>query len=221
LKSDYKVSFFVSGQGRLFQLAVKHASQLGINPELLFLDEKADSSLEEFAFKNDITCVRSYFANKDIFYNDMKEACLSNPARLLMLTFDKIVPEDVINSFQDGAINLHLSLLPAFKGFSAVKNAIKNGNKFIGATMHFASSKADDGAIIAQTIMPLDPKDSEEVAQSKLGPNIIKMYLQVIHWLREGRIEKISDRVINIKDAKYDFSSVVPNIEKTIESLKD
>ncbi len=216
----YKVSFFVSGQGRLFKQAVRNASLLGIKPELLFLDEKASSDLENFAISHNISYSRSNFTDKERFYKTMHEACLRSTASLLVLTFDKIVPESVLNLFPDGVINLHLSLLPAFKGFSAMQAAINNGNKFIGATIHLANSNADDGPIIAQALTAVAPGDDVDSIQSKLSLSITKMYLQTILWFKEGRVKKVADRIVKISDAKYDFSSVVPNIEQSVDSIE-
>ena len=68
--------------------------------------------------------------------------------------FTRLVTEPLLS--RHTILNIHPALLPAFKGFGGVSQALNYGVKFFGATLHVANAGMDDGPIIAQACQPVD-----------------------------------------------------------------
>ncbi|MDO4870916.1 MAG: methionyl-tRNA formyltransferase [Candidatus Saccharibacteria bacterium] len=76
----------------------------------------------------------------------------------VLVSFGKIIPQDIIDSFKFGIINLHPSLLPKYRGPSPIETALLNGDDITGITVISLNSKMDAGPIYAQEIIELTPK---------------------------------------------------------------
>ena len=73
----------------------------------------------------------------------------------------KIVTPFFINKFKNKIINIHPSLLPAYKGGSAIKHAILNGSKITGCSVHFVEEEVDSGSLIMQAALSI--RDDDEI----------------------------------------------------------
>ncbi len=78
----------------------------------------------------------------------------------VLLYYTRLIDNSLLNSIP--TINFHPSLLPAFSGFNAIKQAKETGVKFIGSTSHLATEEADQGPIIGQVCTPIEPDYSLE-----------------------------------------------------------
>lgn len=88
------------------------------------------------------------------------DVCITNIHLLLSLP--------IVNAFREKLINVHPSLLPAFKGFKAVERAFEYGCKFIGTSVHKVDEIADGGEILAQSITPVKKEDTIKTIYEKL-----------------------------------------------------
>lgn len=86
--------------------------------------------------------------------------CLAGFMRLLSPWF--------VNEWFDRLINIHPSLLPAFKGANAVFDALQAGVKISGCTTHFVRSEMDSGPIIMQSAVPIIEGDTKEILASRI-----------------------------------------------------
>jgi phosphoribosylglycinamide formyltransferase 1 len=73
----------------------------------------------------------------------------------ILLYFLRLVTSDLFQAYP--TFNLHPALLPAFPGLNVLENTMARQPKFFGATLHLVSDALDQGPIVAQTCMPLDP----------------------------------------------------------------
>ena len=76
----------------------------------------------------------------------------------------RVVKEPLLRAFPNRIINIHPSLLPAFKGLRAWEQALAAGVTETGCTVHFVNEEVDGGAIIAQERVPVLPGDTPEIA---------------------------------------------------------
>ena len=72
----------------------------------------------------------------------------------------RIVTNKLLDAFPDKVINLHPSLLPKYKGLHAIEQAMEAGEKETGCTVHFVNEELDDGPIILQRTVPIEPDDT-------------------------------------------------------------
>jgi phosphoribosylglycinamide formyltransferase-1 len=84
-------------------------------------------------------------------------------------------------------INIHPSLLPAYKGLHTHKRAIEAGEKFAGCTVHFVTPELDDGPAILQAKVPVLPGDTEDALAARVLEQEHKIYPQALRLVAEGK----------------------------------
>jgi phosphoribosylglycinamide formyltransferase-1 len=100
---------------------------------------------------------------------------------VVLAGYMRVVKEPLLSAFPDRIINIHPSLLPAFKGLRAWDQALTAGVTETGCTVHFVNQDIDAGAIIAQQRVPVFPTDSAaslhariQVAEHELYPAALR-----------------------------------------------
>ena len=103
---------------------------------------------------------------------------------VVMAGFGTVVPT-LPAAFPGRVLNTHPALLPAFKGWHAVRDALAHGVKVTGTTVHVATAEVDDGPILAQEAVPVLPGDTEETlherikqVERRLYPATIRRFIQ-------------------------------------------
>ena len=116
---------------------------------------------------------------------------------VVMAGFMRILKGDFLRAFSQRVINIHPSLLPAFPGLEAWKQALDYGVKVTGCTVHFVDQGVDSGPIIAQETVLVLPTDSAETLHERIQQVERRLYPQVIGALAEGRIVLKGRQVIH------------------------
>ena len=86
---------------------------------------------------------------------------------VVMAGFGTVVPQ-LTGAFRGRVLNTHPALLPAFKGWHAVRDALAAGVKVTGMTVHVATAEVDDGPILAQEAVEVLPGDTEESLHERI-----------------------------------------------------
>ena len=102
--------------------------------------------------------------------------------------FGTVVPE-LADAFPSRALNTHPALLPAFKGWHAVREALAAGVEETGCTVHVVTREVDAGPIVAQEAVPVLPDDTEETLHERIKEVERRLYPQVIRQVIDGEIE--------------------------------
>ena len=100
-----------------------------------------------------------------------------------MAGFGTILSKPIHDAFPDRIVNTHPALLPAFKGWHAVDDAIAYGVKVTGCTVHFARLEVDEGPILAQEAVPVLPGDTVETLHERIKEVERRIYPQVLRAL--------------------------------------
>lgn len=87
---------------------------------------------------------------------------------IILAGYMRVVKEPLLNAFPNRIINIHPSLLPAFKGLRAWEQALAAGVKETGCTVHFVNRNIDDGEIIAQRRVPVLSGDTPETLHERI-----------------------------------------------------
>lgn len=120
--------------------------------------------------------------------------CLAGYMRLLSAHF--------IDRYRGRILNIHPSLLPAFTGLEAQKQAFDYGVKFAGCTVHFVDEKLDHGPIIQQAVVPvLDTDDAHTLAERILAEEH-RIYPESVRRVVEGKVRLEGRRVISEEPPK-------------------
>ena len=118
---------------------------------------------------------------------DVELVCLAGYMRLLS--------KDFVRAFPDKIINIHPSLLPAFPGLDAQRQAIEYGVKLTGCTVHFVDDQLDHGAIILQKAVEVADGDTAESLSAKILKHEHALYIEAIKQIAEGNIKVVGRKV--------------------------
>ena len=102
---------------------------------------------------------------------------------IAMAGFGTILEKPVHDAFPGRIVNTHPALLPAFRGWHAVRDTLAYGAKVTGVTVHYAVLEVDDGPIIAQEAVEVLPNDTEETLHERIKQVERRLYPQVIEQL--------------------------------------
>jgi phosphoribosylglycinamide formyltransferase 1 len=101
-----------------------------------------------------------------------------------MAGFGTVLSRDIFAVYPGRILNTHPALLPAFKGWHAVRDALEAGVKVTGTTVHVATEEVDAGPILAQQAVRVEPGDTEEIlherikqVERRLYPETIRIFL--------------------------------------------
>jgi phosphoribosylglycinamide formyltransferase-1 len=114
--------------------------------------------------------------------------CLAGYMRLLSPFF--------LSAYQNRILNIHPSLLPAFPGLDAQRQALEHGVKFSGCTVHFVDQTLDGGPIIAQRIVTVLDDDTEETLAARILEEEHKLYAEALAIVAGGNYEIVGRRVV-------------------------
>ena len=104
-----------------------------------------------------------------------------------------------IERFPERIMNIHPSLLPAFKGLNAQKQALDRGVKITGCTVHFVTEKLDDGPIILQAPVAVREDDNVSELSRRIRRQEHKIYPQAIELFARDYLE-IREGIVHIKN---------------------
>jgi phosphoribosylglycinamide formyltransferase-1 len=102
--------------------------------------------------------------------------------------FMRIHSDDFVRKWQGRMLNIHPSLLPAFKGIRVHQQAIDAGVRVSGCTVHFVVPELDSGPIIAQAAVPVYPGDTAATLQSRVLVEEHKLYPAALRLVAEGKV---------------------------------
>lgn len=111
------------------------------------------------------------------------------PDLLWVTDFRYLLPEALLNVTNRGAVNLHPSLLPRYRGRASINWAILNGEDQIGLTAHFVDAGADTGDIIKQRAIYLSKEEDVGDALKRLMPLYDELTREVIGLFQEGKVQ--------------------------------
>lgn len=136
------------------------------------------------------------FADRTAFDRALMNAIDSHqPVLVVLAGFMRILGSEFIQHYTGRLINIHPSLLPAFKGLDTHAQALAAGVRVHGASVHFVTNDLDGGPVIAQTRVPVKPGDTVETlsarvleAEHRLYPNAILWFVKQRLTIRNGHV---------------------------------
>ncbi len=107
---------------------------------------------------------------------------------IAMAGFMTVLDGAIFDAYPGRIVNTHPSLLPAFKGAHAVRDALTAGSSESGCTIHVATPAVDDGPILAQQAVPVLPGDTEDTLRARIQEVEHALYPQVLADIAAGAI---------------------------------
>jgi phosphoribosylglycinamide formyltransferase-1 len=155
--------------------ALERAHALGV--EALTIDHKA-------------------FDGRRAFEQELARALAERRVEAVALAgFMRVLTPEFLAAFPERVLNIHPSLLPAFPGTHAQRQALAHGVKVSGCTVHFVDHGTDTGAIVAQAAVEVRDDDDEARLTARILAEEHKLFPRAIRWLAEGRLERAGRKV--------------------------
>ena len=147
----------------------------------------------------DIVVSPKDFETRDVFNENLLKILQEvNPDLIVLAGYLVVIPEIVIDAFENRIINVHPSLIPAFcgtgyYGLKVHEAALKRGVKVVGATVHFVDKGTDTGPIIMQKAVAVQNGDTPKVLQQRV--------MEQAEWnILPAAIDKIAHGKVRIED---------------------
>jgi phosphoribosylglycinamide formyltransferase 1 len=118
--------------------------------------------------------------------------CLAGYMRILSPAF--------VRHFAGRLLNVHPSLLPAFPGLYAQRQALEHGVRITGATVHFVDEGLDSGPIVLQAAVTVRPDDTEATLAQRILAEEHRLYPEAVRLFAEGRL-RIAGRRVHVAEA--------------------
>ena len=149
-----------------------------------------------------------------------------NPDIYVVVAY-KILPESILNIPPRGAVNLHASLLPKYRGAAPVNHAILNGETETGLTTFLIQKKVDTGDLLLQQSLPIDNSVTTGEALSKLSFLGADLIIKTLDALSQNKIKPIKqdgDKAtfapkISVQDCKINWSNPALMIHNQIRAF--
>ncbi len=188
-----RIAVLASGRGSNLQSIISSIEDRRLNAVIgLVLSNKEDAFALKRAGTNKIPNLfldPKKYSKREEYDLALAQKIKQQGADLVVLAgWMRILCQTFLDHFPDKVINIHPSLLPAFPGQNAQKQAFEYGVKYTGCTVHFVDSRMDTGPIIAQQIIPILPDDTLEGLTDRILIEEHLLYPRVIQFFSEQRI---------------------------------
>ena len=196
-----KVGVLISGSGTNLQALIDDCARADAVAEIaLVLSNRADAfGLTRAAEAGLPHCTidhRGYGTRAD-FERALSAALEASGVELVCLAgFMRVLTAAFVERWRDRLINIHPSLLPAFKGLDTHARAIAAGVRFAGCTVHFVRATVDNGPIVVQAAVPVLPDDTAESLAARVLREEHRCLPLAVRLIAEGRVSVAGARCV-------------------------
>jgi phosphoribosylglycinamide formyltransferase 1 len=196
-----KTAVLISGRGTNMQALIDYCSTpnaaaeinlvLSNTPDAAGLDRAAEANIPS------ITIDHKQYADRKTFEDTVTKTLEENDIQLVCLAgFMRLLTEQFVDHWRDRLINIHPSLLPAFKGLDTHERVLAEGVRFTGCTVHYVRAEMDAGPIIVQAAVPVLSDDDPESLAMRVLIAEHRCYPYALSLIAEGRTQVISEKVL-------------------------
>ncbi|MFO7858109.1 MAG: phosphoribosylglycinamide formyltransferase [Ectothiorhodospiraceae bacterium] len=112
-----------------------------------------------------------------------------DPGLVVLAGFMRILSDSLVTSFQGRMLNIHPSLLPAYKGLHTHARALEAGDAEHGCSVHFVTPALDAGPVVARGVVPVHADDDEDSLARRVQVQEHRIYPLVVRWFAQGRLQ--------------------------------
>ncbi len=139
------------------------------------------------------------FADRAAFEEALDAELRAAEVELVVLAgFMRVLGPEFVARWRDRSVNVHPSLLPAFRGLDTHRRALEAGVGWHGCTVHFVRAELDAGPIILQAAVPLLRNDTEETLAARVLAREHHVLPMAVGWIAEGRVRVENERVVAV-----------------------
>ncbi|MBT3793286.1 MAG: phosphoribosylglycinamide formyltransferase [Rhodospirillales bacterium] len=205
-----KIGVLISGSGTNLQALLDAAGASDYPGEIkLVISNKADAHGLERARKAGVetrVIPHGDFPDRERFDDALDGALRDAGCELICLAgFMRILTDKFVTDWDERMLNIHPSLLPAFRGLDVHQRTLNAGVRITGCTVHFVQPELDAGPIIVQGAVPVRSQDDEKSLAARILAVEHRIYPLAVRLIGEGRVRVENGRVI------IDDTDLAPN----------
>ena len=191
--SRKRVGVLISGRGSNMSALIEASKAPDYPAEIVgVLSNRAAAPGLETAAQQGIataSLAQSKFFSRDMFEDTMTQVLESWEVDFVCLAgFMRILGEDFVNRWQGRMINIHPSLLPAYRGLDTHNRVLADGGTEHGCTVHFVTPGLDEGPAILQARIPVLPGDTAETLTARVLIEEHRIYPEALRMLASGEV---------------------------------
>jgi phosphoribosylglycinamide formyltransferase-1 len=194
-----RLGILISGRGSNFEAIANHISRRKLDADIAtVISNRADAPGLEIARQRGIPMrvIHSAGLDREAYDKLVVEELRTHEVELVCLAgFMRLLSAYFIRSFPNRILNIHPSLLPAFPGLDAQRQALEHGVKITGCTVHFVDEFLDSGPIITQSAVPVLDNDTVESLSARILIQEHLIYSKAIQYIVHDRISMEGRRV--------------------------
>ncbi|HEV2824854.1 MAG TPA: phosphoribosylglycinamide formyltransferase [Actinomycetota bacterium] len=206
MADDKRVVVLVSGHGSNLQALLDAAAERGSGMTVVLVgaDRPGAFGLERARRAGVDTAVVRPADHPDRGSFDLALRDLVATARpdvVCLAGFMRILGPAFVGAFPDRILNTHPSLLPAFRGAHAVRDALAYGVKVTGCTVHLVDEEVDHGPVLFQAAVPVEPGDDEDRLHERIKWEEHRLLPLAVRLVAEGRV-RVEGRHARVRAAE-------------------
>ena len=190
--TPFKLAVLISGEGSNLQAIIDaiEAGALNASVELVISNEAGANGLNRARQVGISSAVVTSVKGQSREEYDQRLIDTLKPVApdlIVLAGFMRILSAKFVQQFSGKIINIHPSLLPAYKGLDTHQRVLEAGEAYHGATVHIVTEQLDDGEIVIQSRIEISPNDDAESLQQRVHIEEHVIYPRAIQWLSEQR----------------------------------
>ncbi len=198
-----RLGILISGRGSNFEAIANQIARRKLDAEIaVVISNRADAPGLETARQRGIPMrvLASAGLERETYDKLLIEELKTHEADLICLAgFMRLLSAGFIRAFPDRVLNIHPSLLPAFPGLDAQRQALEYGARITGCTVHFVDEYLDSGPIVMQSAVPVLDNDTVDSLAARILTQEHLIYSKAIQYVAEGRVT-IEGRRVRIRE---------------------
>lgn len=195
-----RLGILISGRGSNFEAIANSIAQRKLDAEIaIVIANKASAGGLEIARQRGIPmrAIPSQGMDREAYDKLLVDELRTHEVELVCLAgFMRLLSANFVRAFPNRVLNIHPSLLPAFPGLDAQRQALEHGVKVTGCTVHFVDEFLDSGPIILQSAVPVLDRDTVETLSARILLQEHSIYSQAIQLIAEDRVTIEERRVL-------------------------
>jgi phosphoribosylglycinamide formyltransferase-1 len=211
-----KTGVLISGKGTNLQALLDAAADEAYPAEIVsVIANKAGAPGLEKARKAGVKAQfldHTLFEEREDFERKLDETLRADGVEFVALAgFMRILTPWFVGKWKDRLINIHPSLLPAFKGVHTHERALETGVRVHGATVHYVRPEMDEGPIIGQAAVPVLSGDTKETLADRVLEAEHKLYPACLKLIAENKARVTGGLVKMDKESAPDETLILSN----------
>lgn len=200
------IGVLISGRGSNLQALIEAIDERRLAARIaVVISNRADADgLERARAAGIETLVVDHraFPNRDAFDRAIATELAARHVTLACLAgFMRLVGTPLLEAFPNRILNVHPSLLPAFPGVDAQRQALEHGVKVAGATVHLVTAELDGGPIVLQAAVPVRDDDTPETLAARILIEEHRIYPDAVRIVLDGGWTIVGRRFVRARDA--------------------